>query len=194
MRGSNAIDTLQQGTYGSQGEKLDWSYYDREVLSSTVLVTRLFTSQLGAGGKTLADTNLTQSGQIPQGQRFTIRAIKVGYVSNAVRATVNVQSIYDVFKNTSLQIIIPNKGPMGQWTLWELLGAATLIALTPTAAGDNIPLISPRYHGVFPLNQPITLAALTPFYVELTHHVATAAALDSDKIFVSLAGTLVRGV
>lgn len=189
-----AIDVLQQGTYGASGEKLDWSYYDRVVLASTTTVNRLFTVQLGASGKTLADTNLTQSGQIPQGQKFTIGAIKVSYVTNGARATANVQMIYDVLKNTSVQFIIPNKGPMGQWVLWELMGAASLIALTPTAAGDNIPLIQPRYHGIFPLNTKLTLAALTPFYVEVTHHTATNAALDNDRIYISLAGTLVRGV
>lgn len=188
------IQNLQAGTYGASGEKLDWSYYDRVVLLSTTTVNRLFTVQLGASSKTLADTNLTQSGQIPQGQRFTIRALKVSYVTNAARATANVQQYYDVLKNTSVQFIIPNKGPMGQWGLWELLGASSLFALTPTAAGDNIPVIQPRFHGVFPLNTPIVLAALTPFYVEVTHHTATNAALDNDRIYVSLNGTLVRGV
>jgi hypothetical protein len=189
-----AIDRLQRGTFGASGEKLDWSYYDRVVLVSTTTTTRLFTVQLGASGKTLADTNLTQSGQIPQGQLFRIKSIKTFYVTNATRATANVQMIYDVLKNTSVQIIIPNKGPMGQWSLMELMGASTLIAVTPTAAGDNIPVIQPRYHGIFPLNIPMTLAALTPFYVEVTHHTAPNAALNDDRIYVSLSGMLVRGV
>jgi hypothetical protein len=192
--GRNAIDTLQKGTYGNTGEKLDWSYYDREVLASTVLTTRLFTVPLGQSSKTLTDTNLTSAGSIPQGQLLNIKAVKVAYVTNAARATANVQMIYDVFKNTAVEIIIPNKGPMGQWCLWELLGSATLIALTPTAAGDNIPLIQPRYHGIYPLSTPLTLAALTPFYVQLTHTTASNAALDNDRIYVSLAGTLVRGI
>lgn len=189
-----AIQRLQKGTFGASGEKLDWSYYDRAVLASTVATHRLFTTQLGAGSKTLADTNLTVSGAIPQGQNFRVKAIKVGYVSNAARNTAAVQLMYDIMKNTTLQIIIPNKGPMGQWTLWELMGAATLIALTPTAAGDNIPLISPRYHGTFPLNTPLTLAALTPFYVQLDHWTNPNVALDNDRIYVSLQGTLIRTV
>lgn len=191
---SSAINTLQQGTYGASGEVLDWSYYDSMPLLSTVTSTRLFTVQLGQAGKTLANTNLTSSGQIPQGQRFTIRAIKVMYKTAAVKATAVVQAYYDFLANTSLQFIIPNKGPMGQWNLLELMGVASAFALTPTAAGDNIPLISPRFHGISPLNTPLTLAALTPFYVEITQHTAGAATLDGDRLIVSLMGTLVRGV
>lgn len=191
---SSAINTLQQGTYGAAGEVLDWSYYDSFSLLSTVVSNRLFTVPLGQASKTLANTNLTSAGQIPQGQRFTIRAIKIFYKTSAAKATAVVQNYYDFLGNTTVQFIIPNKGPMGQWTLLELLGVSSAFALTPTASGDNIPLISPRFHGIYPLNTPLTLAALTPFYVEVTQQVAGASTLDTDRLLISLAGTLVRGV
>lgn len=187
-----ALENLQQGTYGSEGEKLDWTYYDSNPLAVATLVNRYFTNPLGSGGKTLAQTNLTQAGQIPQGQNFTVQAIKIFYRTAAAKATADVSSFYIMLEQTTLSIKLQNKETMGVWTLQELLGSATLFALTPTAAGDNIPLILPKYHGIYPLNNPITLAALTPFEVTVQHHTAVAAALATDVLKIGLAGTLVR--
>lgn len=187
-----ALENLQQGTYGAEGEKLDWTYYDANPLAVATLTNRYFTNPLGSGGKTLAQTNLTQAGAIPQGQHMTIRAIKIFYRTAAAKATADVQSFYTMLEQTTVSVKLQNKETMGQWTLQELLGAATLFALTPTAVGDNIPLILPKYHGVYPLNNPIVLAALTPFEVTVQHHTAVAAALAADILKIGLAGTLVR--
>jgi hypothetical protein len=81
---------------------------------------------------------------------------------------------------------------MGQWTLQEVMGANSLIALTPTAAGDNIPVIQPKFHGVFPLNKKIVLAALTPFEVTVQHHAAPGATTANDRLKVALSGILTR--
>jgi len=188
----SVLNRLQRGTFGSGGEKLDWSYWDTFVLSTATSVFRLFVNPLGAGGKTLSDTNMTSSGQMPQGQHFTIHALKLFYIGNAAAATADVNTYYAYLRATTLEFIIPGKYTVGQWTLMELMGASSLFALTPTAAGDNIPLIQPRFHGVFPLNTPITLAALTPFEVQVTCQVASGAALDGDRLCVSLNGKLLR--
>ena len=192
MSREEALTKLQQGTFGEEGEQLEWSYYDTAVIAAATLVHRLFTNPLGAGGKTLADTNLTQAGQMPQGQHLEVNALKIMYTSDAAKATAVVQNLYDLLTESTISIEIANNKSMGQWTLQELMGAATLFALTPTAAGDNIPVIQPRYTGVYLLNVPIIIAALTPFEVTLTHHVAPAAALADDKLKISLAGILTR--
>lgn len=192
MSREEALTKLQQGTFGEEGEQLEWSYFDTATIAAATLVHRLFTNPLGAGGKTLADTNLTQAGQMPQGQHLEVNAIKVMYTSDAAKATAAVQNLYDLFTETTISVEIANNKSMGQWTIQELMGAATLFALTPTAAGDNIPLIQPRYTGVYLLNVPIVIAALTPFEVTVTHHVAPAAALADDKLKISLAGILTR--
>lgn len=187
-----ALENLQQGTYGVEGEKLDWTYYDSNPLAVATLTNRFFTNPLGAGGKTLAQTNLTQAGQIPQGQNHTVRAIKVWYRSAAAKGTAAVQDLYTMLEQTTVSIKLQNKETMGQWTLQELMGASLLFALTPTVAGDNIPVIQPKFHGIFPLNTPIVLAALTPFEVTVQHHTAVAATLATDILKIGLAGTLVR--
>lgn len=194
MNGSRkeALETLQTGSYGVEGEKLDWTYYDTAILAAATQVHRLFTNPLGAGGKTLDQTNLTIAGQIPQGQQIITRAIKVMYRSVAVKGTAALQSLYDLLATTTVQVKLQNKETMGIWTLQELLGSATLFALTPTVAGDNISQIQPKYHGIFPLNTPIVLAALTPFEVTVTHHVAVAAGLANDQLKIGLSGTMIR--
>lgn len=187
-----ALLNTQVGTYGTEGDQLDWSYYDTAALANGTLQHNLFTTPLGAGGKGLDMTNLTLSSQIPQGQLLEVRALKVMYATSAVRATANVQMIYDVFNRTTISVKLSNKESMGQWTLQELLGANTLIALTPTVATENIPIIEPKYHGIYPLNFPIKLAALTTFWVEMRHHVAVNAALNGDFVRFALMGVLTR--
>lgn len=188
-----ALDKLGQGTYGTEGEKLRWTYYDRMLVVGAVPNTqRLFTIPLGQGGKTLADTNLTVAGMIPQGQQLQVQEILVMYKSAATKATTNVQMFYDIMEQTTVSVKLQNKESMLQVTLQELMGAATLFALTPTAAGDNIPLIQPKYHGIFPVRPMIILAAMTPFEVTVQHHVAPNAALANDVIKIGLRGTLYR--
>lgn len=192
MSRKDALDRVGVGTYGTEGDELDWSYYDEAIIAVATLTHRLFTTPLGSGGKTLDQTNLTIAGQIPQGQLLDVRAIKVMYTSGAAKATVGVQDLYTLLTRTTVTIKLQNKESMGQWTLQELMGANSLVALTPTAAGDNIPLIQPKFHGVFPLNKKIVLAALTPFEVTIAHHAAPGATTANDRLKIALAGILTR--
>lgn len=192
MSRREALDKVGVGTYGLEGERLDWTYYDTAVLAAATTTHRLFTNPLGSGGKTLDLTNLTIAGQIPQGQQLQVKAIKMMYRTSATKGTTAVQSFYDMLGQTTISVKLQNKETMGQWKLQEITGSATLFALTPTAAGDNIYYIQPKYHGIFPLNTKIILAALTPFEVTVQHHTAVAAALAGDFLTIGLAGTLIR--
>jgi hypothetical protein len=193
-RRPNPLAALQQGTYGTGGEVLgSWSFYDTLVLLNTTTIYRMFTIPIGgAAGRTLDQTNMTQGGQIAQGQNLTVKRLKMQYISSAARNTAAVQLIYNVLNRTTLEIMIPGKDALGQWTLAELFGIASLIAMTPTAAGDNIPLIQPTFKGIFTLEIPLVLAALTPFELRVTPQIATDAALNGDFIRVALNGTLRR--
>lgn len=192
MSNSTQLQRLGRGTYGSGGEKIDWSYYDSMTLLSTLSVYRFFTIPLGQSSKTLDVTNMTTAGQLPQGQRFTIHAIKLFLTSAAAIGTATIQMIYTFLAKSTIEFIIPGKDSLGTWTLQELMGSASNIAVTPTVAGDNVDINRPRYHGVFPLNTPIVLASLTPFEVRCTFHTATNAAIDSTIFKVSLNGKLER--
>lgn len=192
MSRKDALDKVAVGTYGTEGDELDWSYYDEALIAVATLTHRLFTTPLGSGGKTLDQTNLTIAGQIPQGQLLDVRAIKIMYTSASAKGTAGVQDFYNLLARTTVSVKLQNKESMGQWTLQELLGASTLIALTPTVAGDQIPIIEPKFHGVFPLNKKIVLAALTPFEVTIAHHAAPAATTVGDRLKVALSGILTR--
>lgn len=188
------LQNLQAGSYGAGGEILDWTYYDSFKVSASTLVQRLFTQSLGQGStpKTLDITNMTNGGSIPQGQKLDVKAIKLFLTTNAALATASVQKLYTMLSNTTVELVMPGKDSMGTWTLQELLGTCSLLAFTPTVSGDNIPVIEPRFHGIFPLNTVWTLAALTPFEIRVTHQAAPDAALADIKVQIGLNGRLTR--
>lgn len=195
MPRSSALRKLEEnGSYSkTAAEVLDFSYYDTMVMATGTLLQRLFITPLGQGGKSLADTNMVSAGQLPQGQNFKIYNFKVFYQSYGGEfASADVNLWYKMLTETTFEFIVPGKDNLGQWTLWEMIGESTMIALIPTTAGDNIPINQPRYGGVFPLNKPIKIGAVQSFEVRIQHHVAPSANLDADKLFISLNGRLVR--
>lgn len=194
-----AVNDLRygQGTYSAGGDAVDWSYYDTMCVPAAAGVVRYFVNTIGQNNnkatpvaKTLADTNMLSSGQIPNAQNMVVKALKVFYTTAGALATANVQALYTAIKNATVEIYIANKFVYGQWTLQELLGAASLIALTPTTAGDNIPLIQPRFHGIFPLNTAIQLASKTSFEIRVTYNTTPDASLVDDLLMISLYGKL----
>jgi hypothetical protein len=187
------LDDLQQGTYGAGGEVMDWTYYDTATLAAGTLSYRMFTIGLGgAAGRTLDITNMTSGGSIPQGQSLQVNRIKLFWCTSAAKATAYVNDFYLALRRTTFEFLIPGKDSLLTTTLQELMGMGSQVALTPTAAGDNIPLNTPRYHGIYPLNIPITLAALTPFEIRITCQTAFAATITGDFLTVGLNGILKR--
>jgi hypothetical protein len=69
---------------------------------------------------------------------------------------------------------------------------STSVAMTPTTAGDNIPISQPRFTSIFPLNIPIILAALTPIEIKITAHEAIDPLIETDFLKIGLNGMLVR--
>jgi hypothetical protein len=181
----------QSGSIGSSGEVQDYSYYDTITLAAGTLTQRMFQSALGVGGKTLDKTNMKVGGQLPQGERLTAARLKVFYHANAAISEVGAQDILAMFFNTTAEIILANKD-MGVWTLAEILGDALLTVLKPVTAGDNIVTATSRFHGIFPFNTPIVLAALTPFEVRITHQTAVTTYLASHQLRLSFNGCLER--
>jgi hypothetical protein len=195
LRGAgNPLNALQQGTYGTGGEVLDKTYYDTIVLAAATNVYRMFSVPEGQGvpPKTRDLTNMVAAGTMSQGQQLRVQSIQVQYISSAALATADVQTLYDFLNHTTVEILIPGKDNIGDWTLAELMGCAWLVALTPTAAGDNIPLIGAQFNGIRHLKVPIVLSALTTFEVRVTPQVASGAALDGDFLRVGLRGILRR--
>lgn len=193
---TKVLDRLQAGTYGDFAEVLEWTYYDTATISATEQTYNLFTQKVGSvisgTQKTLADTNMTSSGSIPQGQNLECHVLKVMYSTGDIKGTAFLNDFYKFLKNTTLEVRIPGKDSMGTWTLMELMGTATQLAMTPTTAGDNISQVQPRYTGLYPLNIPLVLAALTPIEIKIQTHIAMPATLVDDQIMVGLSGMLAR--
>jgi hypothetical protein len=187
-----AVNTLKysQGTYSAGGDAIDWSYYDTNPVPSAAGQVRYFVNPIGAGGKTIADTNMIAAGQIPKAQKHVVTHLKSFYTSVPTKGTAQVASFYTLLKQTVVEFIIANKYYYGQWTLQELFGVAVLFAMTPTTAGDNIPLISPRFHGIFPFNTPIELAENTNFELKVTYTATPGTYLPTDLLMLSMYGKL----
>jgi hypothetical protein len=185
---------LSKGTYSKFGEKLDYTYYDSALLAIATTQIRLFQQGLGQGStpKRQDQTNMSIGGQLPRGQRMTIKNIKIMLSSATALGTAAVQKLYDMLNQTTFEFIITGKDSLISLTLQELMGISTAIAMTPTAAGDNIPFILPRYHGIFPLNIPIILAEQTNFEVKIIHQVAVDTLLAGMVLKVGLNGKLER--
>lgn len=192
------LTNLERGTHSRSGEIMDWSYYDSFNVSAALSVN-MFQTAIGQSSKTLDITNMTSGGQIPTGQRFTVHRIKMLYVSQstswASAGTAQVQKWYSLLTKSTFEFKIPGKDSLLTLTLQELLGPATLVHCQPTVSGDNIPIIQPRYSGIFPLNKPIILAEQTTFGCLVTHQTAPDSTLytgTGDLIKISLNGILER--
>lgn len=196
---SGALRAMETGTYKEDGDVLDFSLWDRFQIDGTTptLEHRLFVNGLGSPGgiaaaKNLADTNVQGNGGVPQGQKFYVRAIKIFYESDEIRTPAEIQALYDVLANTTLDIRIPGKDTYGQWGLDELFGITSAAVVVPAATNYNPPTSIGSYRGVLPINLPIVFAANVQYTILVTHHAAPAADLDDDLIKIALQGILER--
>lgn len=191
---ARALNRLQQGTYSAFGEKLAWTYYDTATLLAATTTFRLFTVGLGGGAvpKTLDITNMQQGGQIPQGQHLDVEAIGVWYTGSAAKATADLSSLNLFLAHSTIEFLIPGKDTVGTWRLQELFGRPISFSVTPAVTINHPVLSEGIFTGMKKLKTKIPLAALTPFELKLTNHVATAAGLDADLLCVGLVGTLYR--
>lgn len=193
---SAALKSLQRGARTPQGESLQWGYYDTLKLSASIRDYDFFLAGIGAsyGGvnKTEVQTNLPSSGTIPQGHRLWIYDIHVQYYSGAVRPTAWIQSFYTFIWNAWTKLGIVGKDAMLFLPLSEYIGQPYLTAITPTAAGDNLPFNHGIFKAIYPLSKPIVLPALQNFNLKMTAGTLPAAGLADDEIRFLLNGKLER--
>lgn len=191
-----AIASLQTGTYKGSGDVIDWSFYDRFTLLSTVLEHQMFSVGIGqvdpvtAVRKTLADTNMIGTQIVPQGAKHYVRAIKEFYQAFATRTEAQVLNIYNLLTESVLNVSIFGKATYGQWGLDEIMGLCT--AVNGVAATSGSLLSTGRYVGILPLNLPLVIASQVQFNLDVREFTASAAAIDSDKVKISLPGILER--
>lgn len=188
-------NALQQGTRGRDMEVLQYTYYDTLPMAAATAQYRFFTQALGQGTpqKTLAQTNMTQSSQMPQGQNLTVNHLYIQYWGNDLKNNASLQEFYKYVQNTSVEFVIPGKDSLGTWKLSELMGFSNYMVVVPTVAGDNIPFSQVgKIDGKYKLNIPIVLAALQAFEVRVQKHATILDVLDDDTLTIGLCGVLKR--
>ena len=189
-----ALATVQTGSTGTQGDKINRSLWDELLIAAAPLQNRLFMNPVSVAGRLLDQTNNTQGGQMPSNRQLIVKALKILYVSEttaAIKATAqDIQDLYTLLFRTTAVMMINNR-EFGQWTLAELMGLTVAVAVNP-AVTFTPPFINPRFHGIMPLNEPITIAGATQYFIELTHSVAPTAAVIGDRLRIALCGIEVR--
>jgi|SRR5271169_786411 len=189
---NNVLQNLQTGAVGTEGNYLDYSYWDEITLAHTTPSYTMFATANGQGGKQLYQTDMVVGASSGQGDRLNVGAIKLFYLGHAAYSEAQMILIYNMLFNTTLEFYVLTQD-YGKWTLAELLGASFNTIMTPAVAGNNsLESSQAKFHGIFPLNLPIPLPALNTFKVVVTPWVATDAAIDGDRLKVVLAGLLER--
>jgi len=197
----------QNPMVGNILEVVNWIQYDSVSFGQSAAFTKttLFQTPIGQAGKTLADTNMTQAGQLQSPQKLDILAIRF-YVSNNT-IPVDVQNI---LQNVSFQLFVGTK-PMWQGPcLWLTAGcgfyspsvAFTTAGLGLAGAGEgafNTSVGVPDQRSVYSLTQVLTIESTEAFSVVLTpeHAFNMAVTLSlgvGTTIYVGLDGELYRGV
>jgi len=210
MAASLGKNPFAQGAYNPGSVTIvDWEYWDTLTVSAAVPQTTMFSDRLGTGGKTLADTNMTgQGGSLPTGQWMQVWAIRIfgiftGAVGNATPyslVSAEAQGVLNLLASTTVDIGIANLASQGQWTLQSLAGIPLTGTVLPAATMyAQSAVASPRWHGIYPLNNPITLPEQTGFTVTVIHQdmgatswVTTAPTIAGSKIRIGLVGKLAR--
>jgi len=198
-----------QGAYNPGSVTIvDWEYWDTLTVNHANPQTTLFSDRTGQNSKTLADTNMTgQGGALPTGQWMQVWALRVfgywkGSAQNAVPYSLVSQEAQDVLNliaTTTVDVGIANLATQGQWTLQSLMGISLTGTVLPAATFFANPAIQgPRWHGIYPLNNPITLPEQTGFTVTLIHQDMSATSwanthtINGSLIRIGLVGKLAR--
>lgn len=171
------------------------------------------TAVLGAGVKTLSDTNMNLAGQLPANQEFLVQSIEVAFLpttptvaaampaaTGAVAAAVLVNDAYIFRRAGNLQFIIGskpylNEAPLGRFptkTNFEVAGAFS--DTTTTGAAQNNRLAFGKQDGRPYMLHPASLLLTSSqnFSVTLTWPEGAQAISNPAKVGVILDGFLYR--
>lgn len=188
-------------------ETIDQPFYDTvSIAASTAFAkTVLFQVQIGQSGKTLAQTNMTQSGQLPYPQYLELHTISVPIANNTTLV-----DLINILQLVSFTLTVGTK-PMLQVPVWFLPAGCGAIINAIAGIGSALPattavgystgngIADPR--AVFALSCPfvintgesfnVTLNPETPFNTQAN---TTNPPGVGTTIAVKLDGVLYRGV
>lgn len=173
---------------------------------------QFFQTPRGQSSKTLADTNMTSAGQLPQPQHFLVESIElllfpgvdIGTLGTTLAATEFANDMYSVAKSGSLDFFIGSKSylgeaPLGRFPPKTKLGvhAAHGIQRKQATAANAEDQVSSEYAcwagRPYYLDPPVLLVPNQNFNITLTWPAAVALPSTANaKIFVVMDGVLYR--
>jgi len=175
---------LNYGTWGAGGESLQYPIYDRmRMLNSQAVNPRtLFNTAVGGTREgsvlTFADTNIEKSESVPSSQKWILRKLTVGYIAEETRTDAEIVAILDYMRRTTFRININSKDDMLRMPMWAFFGSPQLVSAPAATINSRYP--QALFTGVFTLEIPIVLQALTDWKIIVEPLVASAAGLDND--------------
>lgn len=208
MRQIPAPDALNKFSVNSAtGLDVIWQpLYDYQVyLAAGQTSLSFFQAPIGQGGKTLADTNMQSSGQLPAPQKFVVESIQIDFFpGNPVGGDVvdgtalNWQDNYDVMQSGWLDFEVGSKSrlqqaPLGAFPPAYRLGGAAALTGAASVANTITSVDYASFAGREFSIIPVTLPANQNFKVTLNWPVAVAISVDA-RIGVKLNGNLYRSV
>lgn len=184
---------LDEGTYLQQGGEIKtFSLYSRYLVAANTVRTALFSQKLGDTNFTRLDqTNMILGGQMTNADKLVIKGITLGYSSPVAKADANMLAILAWLRTTALEFIISSKSPVLQMRLADMMGIGLNLFSDPTTAAEPVSFTyRSEVKPFFKLERFITLAAQTPFHVDIIPGVAAAAqqVTDVDFFDVGLVG------
>lgn len=185
------------------------SLYDSATYTASTGHTQLnfFQLPIGQSGKTLDDTNMQSAGQLPAGQKFLVKAIKISFLPGvtvdtftAVNAALPRQGddVYTFSRAGWLKFFIGSKsyveeGPLGRFPSDCGIDLATAQATNSATTGVSKSEYARLAGRVYLIEPGITLIPNQNFSVSLNWKTALAlpSAVDA-KVFIHLDGFLMR--
>lgn len=182
----NDAMNLNGGTWGLGGEDLDYPVYDRVLMDSTIAAgvpRTMFNQAVGTDREgvklTYADTNI-EAPNVPNSQKFGFKKLYVVYMGAAVRDQAGFQLILNYFRQSTIRFNIDSKADMFRLPMWRFAGALQVVVAPAATIDTKIP--SPMWTGIWEIQVPLILQALTIFKLVLEPQAASDAVLNGDKL------------
>lgn len=189
------LQKLSEGTSGSDGMNVAWTYYDKFKLATGQTHYDYFTVPQGQSNKSIADSNFPLAGQMPVAQKLIVSHVGLEVSLNTVLTAAELVTLNLLLSTTVFSLIIQNKAPMFQLAGSTILNSCFPVVSYETGFGIYVSdTIKTGYYKVAESkNDAIVLAAQTAFLVSCDMIGGVPASLV-DKVFFkfNLKGRLLR--
>ncbi len=162
------LDSLAQGTTGSNGMDVAWTYYDRTKLTTGLVNYDYFTVPQGQSGKTIADSNFPLAGQLPVAQKLLVTHVGVQVYHDAVTTPAIARKFNNFLQNSVFSLIIQNKAPIFELAGSDIMNLAYDIIAQDAAVQTRtpMPIMTGQYKVAAGTGNPIVMASNTTFKVK----------------------------